>query len=285
MVSIAFVTPTYAHDLGRCELLVQSVQQFAPDICHYLIIDKRDLPLFRHLAGPRTLLVPSEEIMDKSYRRLIGPSGIWLSLRTPPVRGWITQQLRKLGSPTILSEQVIICLDSDVTFVRPFDLSLIQQQGKLGLLDVSYTGGTVPRWTSVAEDLLGLQKGSVPQRGHVGSLIVWSRETLLRLQNHVEQTTGLPWQIAVGRCMTFSEYILYGVFVREVLGYASSPHAPTNRPLVRQPWDHDLTNDAGLNAYINDVDPGNIAVLIHSKDGISADQQRQHFQRAWQAAS
>jgi Family of unknown function (DUF6492) len=285
MTAIAFVTPTYRPDLGRCELLVQSVRQFAPQISHYLIVDHRDIAAFRHLAGPRTILVPSEEIMDKSYRRLIGPAGIWFSLRAPPVRGWIAQQLMKLGSPQVLCEEVLVCIDSDVTFVRPFDRSHVQEQGKLGLLDVNYTGGMVPRWTAIAEDLLGLQTGSVPLRGHVGNLIVWSRDTLLRLHSHVEQATGLPWQIAVGRRISFSEYVLYGVFVREVLGYANSAHAPTDRPLVRQPWDHDLTSEAGLNAYINAIDPGNIAVMIHSKDGISADQQRQHYHQAWKAAS
>lgn len=281
MTSVAFITPSFTPDLERCALLVDSIRHFAPDITHYLLVDKRDIPAFRHLASPRTIIVPSEEIMHKSYRRIPGGKGFWFNLRTPPVRGWITQQLRKLGATSVTSEDILVCLDSDITFVRPFDVSQLYDAGKLTLLDVDYTDDMVLRWTRVAERLLNLPAGSVPLRGHVGSLIIWSRADLLKLQAHLERENGVPWQVAIGRQITFSEYILYGVFVREVLGYPASDHVASRRPLVRQPWQHDLGHEAGLRSYIEDIEPGNIAVMIHSKDGITARQTRPLFEAAW----
>ena len=285
MNSVAFITPSFTPDLERCEILVESVRRFAPDVPHYLILDRYDLPNFRHLRGANTILVPAEEVMHKGYHRLPGRKGVWLSLRTPPVRGWIAQQLKKLDAPQFASEETLVCIDSDVAFVRPFDPSHLQEGQKLGLLDVDYALDMVPRWTNVAEKLLGLDHGSVPLRGHVGHLITWSRKTLLELQAKVEATTGLPWQVAIGRCVTFSEYILYGVFVRSLLGYENTDHVPSDRPLVRQPWSHDLASEAGIRSYIADTDPGNIAVMIHSKFGISAKDLRPHFETVWNKAS
>ena len=281
MMSAAFVTPTFTPDLGRCELLVESLDRFAPETRHYLLVDAREIRKFQHLGSARTIVVPSEEVIDSRFTRLPGARGFWVSWHAPPVRGWIMQQLLKLASPKVVAEDVIICVDSDTAFIRRFTRDHVFREAKIGLLDVDYAGGMVPRWTSIAAELLGVDLATCPSRGHVGELIAWSRQHLLGLHERIESASDLPWQVAIARKTTFSEYILYGTYIRCLLGYDASNHVPATKALVRQPWDHDLSDAAALRKYIADPEPDNIAVMIHSKSKISAAQLRPIFEEAW----
>lgn len=269
MQSVAFVTPTFLPDLKRCETLVRSLDLFAPDVRHYLIVDSFEMAAFRYLESARTILLTAEDVIGIPQLRVPLGQNFWLHWRTLPMRGWIRQQLLKMAATSTLEHDVLVCIDSDVAFVRPFSPDLLLKDGKIGLLDVGYSDDMVEEWTGRAEGLLGLPRGSATRRGHVGHLISWSGEHMRGLQRRVESVTGLPWQIAIGRCRTFSEYILYGVYLREVVGYPNSLHAPTDLALVRQPWHHDLSTSEGLRRFIEELDEDNIAVMIHSKFDIS----------------
>ena len=283
-MSLAFVTPSYGPDFERCALLVESLDIFAPVYAHYLIVDAPDVPRFRALASRRTHIVDSREVMDARFMRVALRGGVWCNWRTLPMRGWISQQIRKLAAPRIASEETLVMIDSDTAFVRPFLPDHVRQEGKLGLLDVDYCAGMVPKWTAVAERLLGLRT-PVPLRGHVGHLIAWDRGHVLGLQAQIEAVTGLPWQVAIGRKPTFSEYILYGVYIRQVVGYTASRHAPTARPLIKQPWDYDMVSDEGRAAYFSEIAPENIAVMIHSKDGVAPADVRRYLDPIFRAAA
>jgi Family of unknown function (DUF6492) len=175
-----------------------------------------------------------------------------------------------------------VMTDSDTSFVRSFGIENFLIDGKTGLLDVDYCAGMVPTWTRVATKLLGLP-AQLPLRGHVGNLIAWRREHMLGLHAHIEHIAGLPWQIAIARQRTFSEYILYGCYIRDVVGYAGSHHAPSTRALVKQPWDHDLSSQTGLKAYFAAIEPDNIAVMIHSKGGLPVSAARPYFEALFAA--
>jgi Family of unknown function (DUF6492) len=284
LMSLAFVTPSYGPDFERCALLVESLNHFAHAFTHYLIVDAPDVPQFRALASGRTRIIDSREVMDPRFVRLPLRGGTWCNWRTLPMRGWISQQIRKLAAPRIAQEDTLVMIDSDTAFVRQFSPDHVLEGGKVGLLDVDYCADMVPKWTGVAESLLEL-KQAVPLRGHVGHLIAWDRAHLCGLQAHIETATGLPWQVAIGRKPTFSEYILYGVYIRAVVGYAASRHAPTARPLIKQPWAYDLRSDAGRKAYFSEIEPENIGVMIHSKDGIAAQDVRRYLDPIFKAAA
>jgi hypothetical protein len=201
------------------------------------------------------------------------------------MRGWIRQQILKLAVGSHVDEDVLICVDSDVAFIRQFDQSMLRERGKLGLLDVAYTDANLEGWTDVACRLLGLDRSKVTCRGYVGHLITWSRAHLRALQARVEDVTGLRWQVALGRERTFSEYVLYGVFIRDLLGYEHSQHAPSTRALVRQPWDHDLRSEAGLRRFVTEPEAENVAVMVHSKFDIPIDEIRVALERSWADSS
>ena len=94
---------------------------------------------------------------------------------------------------------------------------------------------------------------------------------------------GLNWQVALARTLNFSEYMLYGVFVREVLGYDAVDHAPSTVPLVKPSWGTPLTSELAIDAFFADFDPRTRAVMIHSKDNIDPARFRHHLEHKWNA--
>jgi hypothetical protein len=280
--SLAFVTPSYPPDLERCALLVESLDRFGPGFKHYIIVDRADMPVFAHLASARTILVEAESVIDRRFIRIPWKGSSWYNWRALPMRGWISQQVYKLAAVKIAPEDILVMTDSDTSFIRPFTVDNFLVDSKTGLLDVDYCAGKVAVWTDVATKLLKLDK-TPNLRGHVGNLIAWHRNHIIALHAHIEAATGLPWQIAIARQRTFSEYILYGIFLRHVVGYANSHHAPSTRSLVKQPWGHDLSTEAGMKAYFDSIEPDNIAVMIHSKDGLPVSAARPYFEAMFAA--
>jgi hypothetical protein len=279
--SFAVVTPTYLPDLRRCELLAESLDRSAPHVPHYLIVDRRDRQAFNHLQRGKRQLVESEALVGNWMWRMPGRSSFWLSLKAPPVRGWIIQQILKIGAIEAIPERTLVFCDSDTAFLRHFDRENLLVNGKVGLLDVEFCNDSTRRWTATARRLLGLSPHDGGYRTHVGNMICWNRETVKAMQQRIESSTGLKWQVALARTPSFSEYMLYGVFVREVLGYHAVDHAPSAVPLVKGSWGMALTTDSAIDTFFADFDPLTVAVMIHSKDGVDPARFRHHLERQW----
>jgi len=277
--SFAIVTPTYLPDLARCELLVESLDRTNPDAAHYLIVDRRDRSSFKHLEKGRHRLIESEDLLGKWIWRMPGRKGFWLSLKAPPVRGWIIQQVLKIAAIEAVPEQTLVFCDSDTAFFRPFDREDILVGGKVGLLDVDFAVDR--RWIAAAHRLLGLAQQEGGSRCHVGNMICWNRDVVKAMQDRIEISTGMKWQVALARTTSFSEYMIYGIFVREVLGYEAVNHAPSTVPLVKPSWGLPLTTILAIDEFFADFDPRTVAVMIHSKDGINPARYRHHLERLW----
>ncbi len=58
----AIITPSHAPDFERCRVLVESTRLHAPDLDHYLVVERRDQRLFTDLRGPRTHVVVKEDV-------------------------------------------------------------------------------------------------------------------------------------------------------------------------------------------------------------------------------
>jgi Family of unknown function (DUF6492) len=281
--SFAIVTPTHLPDLARCELLAESLDRSAPDVPHYLIVDRRDRSAFNHLHSGRRQLIESEALVRNRMWRMPGRKGFWLSLNAPPVRGWIMQQILKIASIEAIPEQTLVFCDSDTAFFRHFDRDDLLIDGKIGLIDVPFVNDDTRHWTAVARRLLGLSPYDGGYRTHVGNMICWNRETVKAMQRRIESSTGMSWKVALARTVNFSEYMIYGVFVREILGYDAVDHAPSTVPLVKASWGVELTNSSAIDAFFADFDPRTVAVMVHSKDGIHPSLYRHHLERWWSA--
>lgn len=282
--SFAIVTPTCLPDLKRFELLAESLDRTAPNVTHYFIVDRCDRSAFSHLNRGRRRLIESEELLGNWIVRMRGRKGLWFSLKTLPVRGWIIQQLLKIGSADVIQERTLVFCDSDTAFIRRFERNDLLIDGKIGLLDVDFANHDIRQWTATGRRLLGVSHYNGGYRNHVGNVICWNRETVKAMRRRIENSTGMNWQIALARTFSFSEYMIYGVFVREVKGYAEVDHAPSEVPLAKPSWGTALRTDSEINAFFADFDRRTIAVMIHSKDKLDPERYRYHLERCWDAA-
>jgi hypothetical protein len=278
---MAIVTPSYPPDFERCKLLVESLAHCAPQLRHFLIIDHRDRAMFRALENERTTIIESEDVLSTTFVRMPMPQGYWFNWRGFPVRGWIIQQILKIAAATVIDAETLVYVDSDVAFIRPFDDAALQIEGRPGLLDTGFPGGRTTEWTRVACRLLGLDADQVEPHGHVGNLICWQRANVLAMQRRIEDSRGIGWQQAIARQRTFSEYILYGCFVRAVLGYAEAGQRPSDVPLIKHSWGMDISTAPAVSDFFAAFDSRTLGVMAHSKDATDLAQMRIELERQW----
>ena len=269
-MKFALITPSFAPDFERCQLLARSVERFvAPGTEHHIIVDARDETLFRTLAGPRTRIRTVESIVPWWLRRMPGASRWWLSLRTLPVRNWILQQMVKLSVGATIDADAYVFVDSDVTFVRPFDAATLQN-GELTRLFRVPGAANLPghrRWHRSAAKLLGLPPRDYFGSTYIGNLVTWRRDHLQELYARLERVSGASWQRAVCGQWHLSEYILYGVFVEHMLNDRSR-HWHSDVPLCHISWDYDLASDSDVAGFVREIAPHHVAVMISAKQRI-----------------
>ena len=168
-----------------------------------------------------------------------------------------------------------------MAFIRDFGRDDLLVQGKIGLPDINYVNDEIQSWTVTARRLLGIPQSESGYRNYVGYLICWNCDIVAALQKRIEQVAGIGWQIALARTFSFSEYMLYGTFVREVLGYEATGHAPSDIPLVKTLWGRGSENGSKIADLFSDFDTRTIGIMVHSKDGIEPHQFRHRLVERW----
>ena len=265
--SFALITPSFAPDFERCRLLCDSVRAHVPaTVRHYIIVDQRDVPLFSSLRSPQTELITVESIVPWWLRRVPFAGRWWLSLKTPPVRNWMLQQIVKLSSALFLREDVLIFVDSDTFFVDRFVPEHTVRAGRVPLFRErgdAVRSSMSERWLTVASELIGTTPTGEPL-SYVGNLITWRRENVLALHKHIERTHGRPWVQAICRQPTLSEYVLYGCFCEQVLGDASGHYVDDSIPSLNY-WKTDTLDAAGLSDLKAQIRPEHVAVMVSAK--------------------
>ena len=132
----SILTLSYSGDFDCCSLLCESFDRFAPTgISHRLFTPTHDLALFAPLAGGRRSLGSQDrDLLPRWLVKLPMPRprlrdllrlprrNIYLSPFTPPVRGWIAQQMMKIAACADSPTEIIMHVDSDTAFVRPLTL-------------------------------------------------------------------------------------------------------------------------------------------------------------------
>lgn len=281
--SFAVVTVSYAPDFERCQLLAESTEKcLLGDAKHYIIVDRRDYQLFTRLASSKIEVLVVENILPWWIFRPPFLNKGWLSLRTLPIRNWVLQQLVKLSVVEVLKEDILIFCDSDVTFVRPFDLSSIfLLNEKVPLLRVDFQSQDVISWTDTAKQLLGIKKDSLPVFNYVGNLIAWRRENVLKLHHHLEYVNETSWIQAICKYWKVSEYMLYGIMVDHVLGVENSGHFISSPNLVKSAWDYPLDSQANIDKFFGVMEESYIGVMVHSKYKVPVNSYQGEIELLW----
>jgi hypothetical protein len=290
----AMATPSYRGDLERCRLLCASIDHFVSNLSmHYLLVEDRDVALFSELVGPKRRIIAESEMFPDWLTSWPDPLSfgrrrVWSGLGAlrrglVPLRGWHTQQLRKLALPRHADEDVLLYADSDAIFLKPYDLS--QQVTASGTRLYRKAGGislALPRhvkWTRSAARLLGLPEPGFPADDYINNLPTWTSANGRALLDHIEAGTGRDWISAVASDREFSEMMLYGMFAERVLG-AASGHDVTQAELSRTFWGKADVGPDTFSDTANLLGVGQVSIGVQSFIGVSIDELWRVFRQA-----
>lgn len=274
-LQFCIITPSYTPDFERCRLLCKSIDRFiSPQVKHYIIVDQRDLKLFQQLQGSMREIITKESILPWWIQRLptFQKKNIWLSLKTLPLRGWLVQQLTKMAISQYIEEDVLIFIDSDVVFVRPFDLyKNLVQDGKVRffreLNSIPQDLLQFSQWFKTISQLLQVPMTDFPAHNYVCQIVTWKRDNVLKLYETLEKHSNRHWIETFCSHWDISEYVLYGVFVDEVLGNESG-HYYDQAQICHHYWREEFLSTEELKKFILEIESYQVAVMISAKAGI-----------------
>ena len=281
-LKFCLITPSYKPDFARCSLLVESVDRFAiSKIHHYIIVPRKDFKLFQQLANPTRTIITVESILPWWIQKIPLVKNGWFSFKTLPIRNWLLQQIVKLEIANHIQEDVLVFVDSDVTFIRPFDHQKFIKEGKVKLFRESINPSSLPnietqiQWCDTATSLLNLPplgefNRQNPLIGYIGNFITWKRDNVLQLHQHIERVTQKSWIEAIASCWNLSEYMLYGIFVDRVL-QENSGHYWDSQKISYDYWGTRPLEKEQLEKFFQEVPPECFAVMISAKAKMSVD--------------
>lgn len=268
---LSVVTPSFAPDLPLFRDLHDSVLIHAtPGTRHLAVVPGRDRALFSAVGDrPRLEVVDEASLLPRRFVTVPGAS-VHVNLRRPwpPVRGWILQQILKLAAAAGADDDLVLLVDSDIFLVRRVGPATFS--GPRGVHFYVRDGEVderLPRhmlWHQVSRRLLGLPPAPAgPLPDYVSSFTVWQPSVVRDMLRRIETVTDRPWADAIASCLHFSEFMLYGVFVDEVLG--RDRVQASGRMLCHSYWDEHPLTPAAAEEFARSLAPDDVAVMISAK--------------------
>ena len=270
---VALVTPSHRSDIERFALLCESIDRHVTNYeKHYVIVNDDDVPLFAQFISHRRIVVPCSQLLPR-WLKLI-PSvlrkgrRVWWSLRTKPVHGWHIQQILKIAAVLRSPEPQFCLINSDNVFIRAFDVKSYAGGEKTPLYveraAISAEAPLHATWTRNCDRLLGRKEAtSFPADDYVGNLLIWDKGAVQDLTCAIEQATKRNWVQALCSTRRFSEYLLYGHFVRNSERHIAQ-HEVTTESLVNAYWDDVPLDSAAVVAMIDNTPGSKVALCIES---------------------
>lgn len=285
MDDLAVLTPSFRGDASLFADLHHSVlANTASSVVHHVVVPPSDARLFRPFEGPRCRLWTHRDLLPRRYLSLPRAHGLTLNVRRPwlPVRGWVVQQIMKMAGAAAIDAKAVLIADSDAVLVREATLDEFIVDGELW--HYRWDGAVTKEmrrhvlWHNVARDLLGLE-GVVdpPLPDYVSPICIWDPVWVRSMLAAIEDATGSNWIDAVTGQLHVSEFVVYGVFVDDVLGRTASDSALCHNYYERVPLDR---TDAAVFA---DRMPANaVGAMISSHSRTRHDVRREAFRRCRQ---
>ena len=273
---VAIVTPSYAPDLDRCQLLCDSIDRHVTGIAkHYILVADHDHALFAGFTGARREVVRESDILLERFLCIPDPRGrrAWFSTFALPLRGWHVQQLRRIAIAHHVDHAGLLYCDSDMAFVRPFNAAALWRGEAFRLyrnpggvhVGLPGAGREHMVWTRHAHALLGLPEPGFPADDHINNLVSWRTRSVRAMTARIEATTARPWLRAVARQRAFSECQIYGAFANRVA--EGELHWNDRTPLCLTHWDGPAVGRAGLEELVEAMSADQVAIGIQSFTG------------------
>jgi Family of unknown function (DUF6492) len=273
MTELAVITPCYRGDVALFRELHRSVLEFTPaDTVHHVFVPPQDKHLFTEFAGPRCQVTVRSGLLPRHYVRL--PKEIYVNLKHPwpALRPWVMQQTVKIAATSELDADVVLVADSDAVFIRPVTADRFRAGDGCMLLhrEERAVKPEMTRhvlWHQVARDLLGLPPSPPPPLpDYVTPLNYWDPTVVRAMQQRIAETTGRDWMDAFNAQLHISEFILYGVFVDEVLS-ATKRHPDDGGVVCANYYDRVPMDDDRAIAFADSLAAETVAIMISSHSG------------------
>jgi hypothetical protein len=284
-VTLAILTPSYAPDFDDFAELHRSVLQFTdPTVLHYVVVPDEDLPLFGRLRSNRMVLVgyrgllPSSFLSTAWFARAAGriprmPRGArFIAVNTrhpwPPLRGWLLQQVVKLGMAMRAECDTLVVIDSDAQLIRPITDQTFASSGAVRFYRSpgAITAGMARHvtWHQTARRMLGVPPdGPPPHADPIGSLVSWDPEVVRGCTARIAEVASRPWETAVSREWEFSEYVLYGEYLAE-FGTPRQLSFTADDSLCHSHWDSHPLDAESARRFVDSIAPHDVAVHVQS---------------------
>lgn len=267
------VTASYARDFERCRLLCETMDRHVTGFSHhYLLVEQRDVALFRQLEASNRSVIDERDLLPKWLRAFDDPLSlfrrrIWLSLKTMPLRGWHVQQLRRIAIAAKANEDILVFCDSDVVFVKPFDCAAFQREGRVRLFRrddalLAGHGDDHLAWSRNAGRALGIVSPETSPHDYISTLIAWRRRSVADMCARIENIHGRHWVEVIGRNRKFSECMLYGRFVDEL--DTGRDHFHGAEEFCRVHWTGEALSEPQFAAFIGGMAPAQVAIGMQS---------------------
>lgn len=271
--AVSLITPTHRRDIERFSLLCESIDQLVYGYQrHYVIVNDDDVPVFERFDSGRRTVLPGSRFLP-TWLRLMpaflmrNRRRVWFSLRSGPVHGWHVQQILKISAASQLPEARFCLVDSDNVFFRAFDVGAYAGGDYTPLyLAPAAIAADSPlhaNWAVNCGRLLGHDPIAFPADDHIGNVIVWDKATLLAMIGTIEQVTGRNWVEALCRTRSFSEYLLYGYFVRTSRQHLAA-HRTVTQSLASAHWKDVPLDWPAVRAMVAQAPKGTVALCIES---------------------
>jgi len=270
MTRMAVITKSFAPDFELCAALNRSMLENSPDtIYHHIVVPRSDLELFGRLAGPRTHVRCEADLLPRTFVRMpFSNMMVNLGRPFPPVRGWIQQQVIKLAAIAASEDDAVLVVDSDVEFIRPFNVEMFVRDGTVrffrGPNQIDRRLSRHMKWHRVARALLGLPAAEPPYPDYISSPLAWNPEIVRQMLARVATIAGRPWPTAIAGQLDFSECVLHGVFVDSVMGAPANLFV-SDDSLCLVYWENTPLNLEGVAQFVGGIRPTDIAAVIQSK--------------------
>ncbi len=276
-VPTAIATASYRGDFERCRLLCESLDaRVTGHTRHLILVEAADVPLFRQLAGPKREIVDERDLLPFWLRPFPDPTTfgrrrIWLSPFGLPLRGWHVQQLRRIALAASLDEEVMVSIDSDVVFLKDFDVGSFSPDGRtMFFRRPDAIAHVLPdlqavhlEWSRKAGRLLGIAAPETTDTGYVATLIPWRTEAVRAMVETIAAVSGRRWEATLAGTRILSECTIYGRFVDEVEGRIGD-YVPMAESLCRMYWAGAPMDADTLARFVDSLEEGQVAAGIQS---------------------
>ena len=269
MDDVAVLTPSFRGDARLfADLHASVLANTAPTVVHHVVVPPSDVDLFRQYEGSRCRVWTHRDLLPRYCVSVPYASGLTLNMRRPwpPVRGWVTQQLMKIAGTAALDARAVLVIDSDAVLLRKLTLDQFLHDGRLRHFraDRAVTAGMERHllWHRVARRLLGVS-GTVepPAPEYISHNAVWDPAVVRSMTDQIEDSTGRYWMDAVAGELHVSEFMIYGVFVDQVLGGSSRPLC---EPLCHNYYERTPLSGAQARAFADEMPPNVLGAMISS---------------------